>query len=60
MQHIVCKIQIVSREGSAHKVIPVCAQLRKFLEFRDDQIIASLSVSEGAHSVIDFLAAVEA
>ena len=58
MDHIVGEIQIVSGKGSADVVIHLVSALCKLLEFRNNDIIASGSLAEWTHLIIDFFSAV--
>ena len=60
MQDIVGKIQIIAGKRSPHIVPLLVSALCQFLELGNDQVITSLSIAEGTHTVIDILAAVQA
>ena len=58
MQNIFAKIQVVVCEGTTHEIIAVSALLCKFLELRHDQVIASRSLAEWSHMIMDFFSSV--
>ena len=59
MKHIVGEVQIISRKCSSDIILFLIPALCKFLEFRHDQIITSLSVSKRTHLIIDFFSSVQ-
>ena len=59
MQDIFAKIQVVVCEGTTHEIIAVSALLCKFLELRHDQVVASGSVAEWAHLVVDLFSSIQ-
>ena len=60
MDHIICKIQVISCESTSYIVILLSSALSKLLELRNDHIIAAAAVSERTHLVIDLTAAIQA
>ena len=60
VQYVIGKVQVVSRKGPSYEIILISSGFREFLEFRNDQVIASRSVAEGAHLIVDFLPSVQA
>ena len=60
MQDIGCKIQVVSGKGPSYIIFILMSALRKFFEFRENQVIASFSFAERTHVVMYFFSAVDA
>ena len=58
MKNIICKIQIVMRKCTADIILVLITALCKLLEFRHDQIIASFSVAEWSHMIVDFFSSI--
>ena len=61
VQHILRKLQVVVREGSADVVVLVklFPLRRKALELRNNDVVAALPAARGAHAVVHFLATVK-
>ena len=59
MHNIIGKVQIVSCKCSTDIIFFLISAFCKLLEFRNDQIIASRSVTERTHLVIDFLSSIQ-
>ena len=59
MQDILGKVEIVMGKGTSHIVFLLVSAVGEFLEFRNDQIIASFSVAEGTHLIVNFLSSVQ-
>ena len=60
MLHILGEIQVLSCKCTAYVIFLLVPALGKLLELWNDQVIASLSVAERAHPVIDLFPAVQA
>ena len=58
MDHIVGEIQIISGKGSADIIIHLVSALCELLEFWNNDIIASGSLAEWTHLIVDFFSAV--
>ena len=46
-------------KGTSHIVFLLVSAIGEFLEFRNNQIIASFSVAEGTHLIVNFLSSVQ-
>ena len=60
MFYILGKIQIISCKCTSNVVLLLITALCQLLELRNNQVIASLAVSERTHPVVDFPASVQA
>jgi hypothetical protein len=58
MKNILGKIKIMMGKGSSYIILVLISGLRKFLEFRHDQIITSCTFTERAHVIMDFFSSV--
>ena len=56
--NILGKIKIMMGKGSSYIILVLISGLRKFLEFRHDQIITSCTFTERAHVIMDFFSSV--
>ena len=60
MQNILREIKIMMSKGSSYIILVLISGFRKFLKFRHDQIIASCTLTERAHVVMNFFSTVHA
>ena len=60
MLHILGEVQIFSCKCSPYVILLLIPALGQLLELRHDQVIASLSVPEWAHTVVDLFSSVQA
>ena len=60
MQHIIGEIKVIVCESTSHIILVLIAALCKFLELRHDQVIASRSLAEWSHMIMDFFSSVNA
>ena len=58
MQHILREIKIIMCKGSSHIIFILMSALRELLELRHDQIIASRTLAERPHLIVNFLPSV--
>ena len=60
MKHILCKIQIIPGKGSPYLIPLLITAVSKFPELGHHQIVASLSVPEGTHPVMNLFSSIQA
>ena len=58
MQYVIGKIGIIIRICSTHIIALLITALCQFLELRDDQIVASRTLAERSHTVMNLLTSV--
>ena len=58
MQHILREIKIIMCKGSSHIILILMSALRELLELRHDQIVASRTLAERPHLIVNFLPSV--
>ena len=59
MKYVVGEIQVISRKCSSYVILLLIPALRKFLKFRHNEIITSLSVSKRTHFVVNLFSAIQ-
>ena len=59
MQDIFGKVEVVMGKGTSHIIFLLVSAVGELLEFRNDQIIASLSVAERTHHIVNFFSSVQ-
>ena len=61
MLHILREVQVVAGKGTANIIILTGTALRKFLEFRHDNVIAAaVTVSGRTHQIVDLFSSIQA
>ena len=58
MKYILRKIQVIMGKCTSHIILILVSALRKLLKLRNNQIIASFSIAERTHMVMNFLPSV--
>ena len=58
MQYIIRKIRIIMRKGSTHIITLLITALCQLLELRNDQIVASRTLTERSHAIMNLLTSV--
>ena len=59
MKYVVGEIQVISRKCSSYVILLLIPALCKFLKFRHNEIITSLSVSKRTHFVVNLFSAIQ-
>ena len=60
MQNVIGEIKIMMSKSTSYIILVLISGFCEFLEFRNDQVIASGSLAERTHEVMDFLTAIYA